>query len=183
LKIIAIVGSPRPNGNTNYLTDLALEEASKLGAETEKAFLGKYTINPCLGHQECKTYDTCVQKDDAIPILDKVYKADGVILATPVYYFNVSAQLKALIDRNFYHNEHKMKCKAKAVGIIVVAGGDGIKDTVTTLKRYVDDAFTVNEENVFVASGYADIHGEVKDKPDLIEAARNVGRQMAESLK
>ena len=84
MKILAIVGSPRPKGNTNYLVDQALEEASKHKAQVEKIDLCKYKVNPCLGHDDCSSFDSCTQKDDAKWILDKFLNADGVILATPV---------------------------------------------------------------------------------------------------
>jgi hypothetical protein len=64
LKILAIVGSPRLNGNTNYLVDKALEEAATLGAHTEKIILSQFIVNPCLGHENCASFDYCQQKDD-----------------------------------------------------------------------------------------------------------------------
>ena len=86
LKLLAIVGSPRLKGNTNYLVDQALREATKLGGQTEKLVLSEYEVNPCLGHDDCASFDSCLQQDDMGWILDKFCEADGVILATPVYY-------------------------------------------------------------------------------------------------
>ncbi|MFC2067787.1 flavodoxin family protein [Chloroflexota bacterium] len=123
MKILAIVGSPRLKGNTNYLVDKALEEAVKLGAQAEKIILRKYNVNPCLGDDDCASFDSCLQKDDTGWILNKFCEADGVILATPVYYCNVSAQMKTFIDRNYYLYKHNLKSRAKVVGLIIVAGG------------------------------------------------------------
>jgi multimeric flavodoxin WrbA len=109
LKILAIVGSPRLNGNTNYLVDQALEEASKLGAQNEKIMLSKYVVNPCLGHADCASFDSCQQKDDASWILGRFCEADGVFLATPVYWYNVSSQMKAFIDRYYFLYKHEQK--------------------------------------------------------------------------
>ncbi len=81
MKILAIVGSPRLKGNINYLVDQALEEAQELGAETEKIVLSQYEVNPCLGHDDCASFESCRQKDDAGWILDRFCEADGVILA------------------------------------------------------------------------------------------------------
>ena len=106
MKILAIVGSPRPKGNSNYLVDQALEEASKLAVDTEKIVLSQYEVNPCLGHDDCASFESCLQKDDAGWIFDRFREADGVILATPVYYYNVSAQMKAFIDRNYFLYTH-----------------------------------------------------------------------------
>lgn len=183
MKLLAIVGSPRLEGNTNYLVDEALGEAAKLGAQTEKLILSQYKVNPCLGHDDCATFDACQQKDTAGWVLDKFCKADGVILATPVYYYNVSAQMKVFIDRNYFLYTHDRKCRARAVGIIVVAGEEGIEDTLHTLKQFIDDPFDVKADRIFIATGYANRLGEAKNNLPLVEEARKLGRQMVESLK
>ena len=182
MKIVAIVGSPRLKGNTNYLVDQALDEAQKYGAETEKIVLSDYEVRPCLGHDNCASLDSCLQKDDAAWILDSFRAAEGVILATPVYYYNVSAQMKAFIDRNYFIYKHGQKYQAETVGIIVVAEQEGIEDTLHTLRQFVDE-FEVADDKVFIASGYATRVGDILNNPSLIEAARNVGRQMAEGLR
>lgn len=182
MKILAIVGSPRLKGNTNYLVDRALEEAARLGVETEKVILSAYRVNPCLGHEDCASFASCRQKDDAGWILEKLCAADGVILATPVYYYNVSAQIKAFIDRNYFLYKHGQKSQARVVGIIIVAEVEGIEDTLHTLKLFVDESFDVPEERILTACGYAHKPGEVKENLSLVEEARKLGRQMTESL-
>jgi len=183
LKLLAIVGSPRLKGNTNYLVDQALAEAANLGAQTEKIVLSQYKVNPCLGHTDCASFDFCRQKDDAGWILDRLCEADGVILATPVYYYNVSAQMKAFIDRNYFLYEHDRKSQAKAVGVIVVAEALGIEDTLHTLKLYINEAFDVGDDRIFIVSGYAGGPGEVKNNLSLVAEARKLGKKMVESLK
>jgi len=183
LKILAIVGSPRLKGNTNYLVEQSLEEAARLGAETEKIILSQYVVNPCLGHDNCASYDTCRQKDDTGWILDKLCRADGVILATPVYYYNVSAQMKAFIDRNYFLYKHGLKSRARTVGVIVVAESEGIEDTLHTMRQFVGETLEVNEDKIFTVCGYADKLGEVKDNLSLVEEAQKLGRQMVASLK
>ena len=183
MKLLAIVGSPRLKGNTNYLVDQALGEAAKLGAQTERLVLSQYEINPCLGHDDCATFDSCQQKDDAGWILEKFCEADGVILATPVYYYNVTAQMKVFIDRNYFLYKHDRKCKARAVGIIVVAEQEAIEDTLHTLKQFIGDRFDVGADRIFTVSGYANKLGEARSNLPLVEEARKLGRQMVESLK
>lgn len=183
MQILAIVGSPRPKGNTSCLVDLALEEATQLGAQTEKLILSKYQVNPCLGHEKCGTFDSCLRKDDTGWILDKMCRADGVILATPVYYYNVSAQMKAFIDRNYFLFTHKRKSGARAVGFIVVAHNSGIEPTLNTLKQFVRESFIIEKDCLFTISGFAHKAGEVKKNPSLTEDARKLGRQLLESLR
>jgi len=181
MKILAIAGSPRRKGNSNYLVDVALKEAEKLGARTEKIVLSDFKIAPCLGHDNCSSRATCAQKDDASQILDKLCDADGVIFSTPVYYYNVSAQLKALIDRTYFLYTHGRKPVAKAIGLIVVAESAGIEDTLHTLNQYLDETF--HDKKVFTVSGYAGRCGEAKSNAKLVQDAENLGKQLAEALK
>jgi multimeric flavodoxin WrbA len=183
LNILALVGSPRLGGNTNFLVDQALEEAAELGAETEKIILSQYDVKPCLGHDECSDLDQCVQRDDTAWILDKFCKADGVVLATPVYYYNVSAQLKAFMDRNYFLYTHNRKSQARAVGIIIVAEAEGIEDALHALKRFINESFNVAKNRILEMHGYASRLGDVKNNPVLIEQARELGRRIVESLK
>ena len=183
MKILAIVGSPRPKGNTNYLVDQALEEASKLGIETEKIVLSDYNVNPCLGHDNCASLDLCSQKDDTAAILDKFCQAEGVILATPVYYFNVTAQMKTFIDRTYFLYEKSRKSRAKTVGVIVIATCEGVDDTLHTLGQFMDEAFDIEDEQRLIVTGYASRLGDAKNKPALIADARNLGKRMSEILR
>ncbi|MFC1941543.1 flavodoxin family protein [Chloroflexota bacterium] len=182
MKILAIVGSPRLKGNTNYLVDRTLEEAAGLGMDTEKIVLSQYKVNPCLGHDDCASFESCLQGDDAGWILDRFREADGIILATPVYYYNVSAQMKAFLDRNYWLYKHDQKYKVRAVGIIVVAEQIGIEDTLYTLKQFSED-FDVSDGGTFMVTGYANKLGDAKKNFPLMEEARNLGREMALYLK
>lgn len=180
--VLAIVGSPRVKGNTSYLVDQALEAVAEAGIDIEKIILSQYEVNPCLGYDACASYESCTQKDDAGWILDKFRTADGVILATPVYYYNVSAQMKAFLDRNYWLYKHDQKYQARAVGIIVVAEQIGIEDTLYTLRQFTDD-FDIGDEGMFIATGYAHEIGGAAKNLSLVDEARQLGRQMAQSLK
>ena len=183
MKIVAIAGSPRLKGNTNFLVDQALAEAEKLGVETEKIVISQHKVNPCLGHDDCVSRASCTQKDDGGWIIDKFYQADGVILASPVYYYNVTAQLKDFIDRNFFQYNRNQQAKAGSVGIIVIAESEGIEDTLHTLHQFIDSACNVEQERRIVVSGYAGRVGDVQKNARLVAEARGLGRKMAESLK
>jgi multimeric flavodoxin WrbA len=182
LNILALVGSPRLGGNTDFLVDQALEEAAKLGAQTEKIVLSQYKVAPCLGHDDCGTFKSCTQEDDTSWILGRLCEVDGVILATPVYYYNITAQLKAFIDRSYFLYMHGKKSKAKVVGIVVVAESAGIDDTVHTLRHYINEAFKVPEDAILELRGYAFRLGEAKTNSHLIRQAKELGRKMAKSL-
>ncbi len=180
MKIVAIVGSPRPRGNTNYLVDQALAEADKLGVETEKIDLTPYVVNPCQGHDNCATQTECLQKDDAPWILEKFRQADGVILATPVYYYNMTAQMKAFVDRNYFLYKHDIGIEAKVAGLIIVAGGEGMGQTDRAMRRFL--AFYIENDRISTVIGLANRLGEMKTNASAIEEARKLGRLMASQL-
>jgi multimeric flavodoxin WrbA len=99
MHILAIAASPRRHGNSETLLDHALEGAAFAGAKTEKIVLSLLNIKPCHGSDTCLKKARCFVKDDMIGLLDKINKADGVIVSSPVYFGSITAQLKAMIDR------------------------------------------------------------------------------------
>ena len=182
MKILAIVGSPRTKGNTNYLVDKALEEAAKSGVQTEKIILSQHDISPCLGHDNCASFKSCTQQDDAPWILERFCEADAVIIATPVYYFNVTAQMKIFIDRNYFISTHGIQPRAKAVGIIIVAESEGIEDTLNTLRKYIEWIFPIPKDRIISVTGCANKEGEVEANTSLVNDAMALGRQLADIL-
>lgn len=177
MKVVAIVGSPHGKGNTSYLTDVALKELAAQGIETEKIVLGQCVVGPCLGHDKCGTFAVCKVKDDAPGIIEKYNNADAVILASPVYFFDITAQMKTFIDRNFFTFTHDGKKKAKYAGLIAIGGGGGADETIATLKRFV----RLPEKNCFTVAGYRGPDA-AKDKPELVQQARDMGKKMAAAL-
>jgi multimeric flavodoxin WrbA len=177
MKVVAIVGSPHTNGNTSYLTDQALKELAAQGIETEKIVLGQCVVGPCQGHAKCGTFTVCKVKDDAPGIIAKFNKADGVILASPVYFYDVSAWMKAFIDRNFFTFTHGGRRKARYAGLIAIGGGGGADETIATLKRFAG----LPDENCFVVAGYTG-QDAAKNKPELVKQARDMGKKLAAKL-
>ena len=182
MKITAVVGSPRSNGNTSYLVDETLREVEKHGLETEKIMLGELRIGPCLGHQDCSSFAECVQKDDAPLILEKFRQADAFILASPVYYYTITAQMKIFIDRNYFLYTHGLPYKAHYAGTIAVAGGAGLERTDSDLRRFTRMMTGLPNEKVVSISGYASNPGDVRSNSTLLEEARAMGARLVELL-
>lgn len=102
MKIVALLGSPRSNKNSATIANRFISTAAQLGAESRTFELNKLTYRGCQGCYACKTgSDICVVKDDLTEVLAAVKEADLVLLASPVYYGEVTAQLKGFIDRTF----------------------------------------------------------------------------------
>lgn len=99
MKILGFMGSPRMGGNTDVLLDRALAGAKDAGADVEKVILTRLEINPCQDCDGCEVDGECTQADDMIPLYDKIYQADGIILATPIYWWGPTAQMKTFLDR------------------------------------------------------------------------------------
>ena len=98
-KVLIISSSPRKGGNSDTLCDQFLKGAEEAGHTVEKVFLRNCKINYCMGCGACNSTHTCVQKDDMKGLLDKMLAADVIVLATPVYFYTMDAQLKTFIDR------------------------------------------------------------------------------------
>jgi multimeric flavodoxin WrbA len=99
MKLLAINGSRRKNGNTNCLIQSLLAPADKCGAQTEIIFLGDYNIGACTGCEGCRSSWECVIKDDFAQIVKKIDDADGIVLASPTYWYSVTSDMKRFIDR------------------------------------------------------------------------------------
>lgn len=105
-KWIAIVGSARRQGNTDLIVDIVIEALSKKNIKIEKMYLSN-NISTCIGCEGCISTGKCNIKDDISIIIDNMKIADGYIFASPSYNYNVTAQMKALLDRTFCLNEYK----------------------------------------------------------------------------
>ena len=101
MKILTVVGSPRENANTHFLSQKFGEGAAKVGAEVEEIFLQKYSIAGCRHCFGCLKDGTCKIKDDYAEIKEKLLAADGILLASPVYCCSVTAQMKSFMDRSY----------------------------------------------------------------------------------
>jgi multimeric flavodoxin WrbA len=179
MKVVAIGGSPRLQGNTNYLIDQALEELAKHGVETEKIVLNEYKIAPCQAHNNCGSFTECQQADDGRWIVKKFSEADGVIVASPVYFATISAQMKTFMDRTIFLFRHNMVPKARCAGIIAIAGRGGYEEAAKEMNKFFDRG----QIKVITLKGPAGPpDSDPKSQTELIERARDMARQMAEVL-
>ena len=179
-KVVAVIGSPRRRGNTATLVDAALEELERSGCDCTRIVLADKRIEFCSGHVYCGER-ACPHDDDMAGILEQVYCADGLLLATPIYYENVSGQMKTFMDRNATRYYGEKWLTAKVVGVIAVAAESGADDTLAAMRRFV--AFSNPEELPVVAlGGCADKPGDAAQDAELMAKARALGRAMAERL-
>lgn len=102
MKIVSLLGSPRTNGNSATIANRIMQTAAELGAETQTFELNRLTYRGCQACYACKKgHEECVLNDGLTEVLAAVQVADAVVLATPVYYGDITAQLKGFIDRTY----------------------------------------------------------------------------------
>ncbi len=120
--VIGISGSPKKGGNTEFLLDEALKVAAERGFLTERRLSSELKIDYCRDCGECSKGKPCPTEDDMAGVLDALEKADGIIVASPVYFGSVSAQLKAIFDRTIPMRRQGFKLKDK-IGCAITVGG------------------------------------------------------------
>jgi multimeric flavodoxin WrbA len=131
MKIVALLGSPKKNGNTARVLSM-FEEKVGDGHEVERIHIIKHKVGGCLGCYKCReTKDApgCVQKDDALIIFEKMIQADAIVYASPLYFWGFSSQLKPLIDRHvclvsdYGTPAHDSLVSGKPAALLVTCGG------------------------------------------------------------
>ncbi len=98
-KILILSGSPRKNGNSDYLCDRFFEGAKAVGHDVEKIFINDKKIAYCRACYACQKLGKCIIKDDMEEILNKIIAADVLVFASPVYFYSINAQIKTVLDR------------------------------------------------------------------------------------
>jgi len=99
MKVLGIVGSRRKNGNTAYLVQQALYATESKDVETEIIYLGDYNIRGCIGCEGCKDTCKCVIMDDMQKLYPLIMNSDAIVLGSPTYFYNITADMKAFIER------------------------------------------------------------------------------------
>jgi len=175
MKILGIMGSPRKGGNTDRLLDAALEEAGTQGFSTKKILLAEKRIAPCDGCLQCAKTGRCVIRDDMQEIYLDMLESRGIIWATPVYYWSMSAQTKTVMDRTYCLTFPTLQLANKIGGLIVVAGNRGCTNTTNVFHMYFNYNHMFSTE---VAYGYARERGEIQSNLLVMKTVQEMARQM-----
>jgi len=175
MKILGISCSPRKSGNTELLLNQALSGAKNEGAEIELYSLSGKDIRACDGCSSCRNTGVCHIEDDMQVLYKKLIEADGIIFGTPVYFYTVTSQAKAIIDRSFALNFSEKNLSNKVGGIVVVAGSLGLIDALKDLYFFIVVKRMIPAGYV---AAYSGSKGGVKDMPKANQAAWDLGREM-----
>lgn len=175
-KVLILSGSPRKGGNSDILCDEFMRGAKESGNEVEKIRVAEKEIGYCRGCYACKSTGVCAVKDDMAKILQKMIDADVLVLSSPVYFYSIDAQLKALIDRTV---ARWTEVKNKEFYYIMTAADsekESMETTLACFRGYADCVDGAKEMGVIFGTGVYE-KGEIKDTKAMIEAysaGRNV---------
>lgn len=162
-KVLILSGSPRKDGNSDILCNEFMRGAIESGNEVEKIRVAEKKIGFCTGCYACRNTGVCAIKDDMDEVMQKLIDADVIVLASPVYFYSIDAQLKALIDRTVCR---WTEVKDKEFYYIMTAADSGIESMETTLacfRGYADCVEGAKEMGVIYGTGVYE-KGEIKDK-------------------
>lgn len=188
MRILGLSGSPRKGGNSETLLDQALAAAGEAGAQTEKVALSAYRISPCLGCGACEKKGICIQKDEMHDLYEKIAEADVIILASPIYFYSVTAWAKMAIDRcqALWSRKYVLKDprftagkKGYFIGVGATKGDRLFEGARLVLKYWFDAAGYVPAGELLVRG--VDGKGEILNYPEYLEAARKLGEEAAYS--
>ena len=168
-KVLILSGSPRKDGNSDILCNEFMSGAIESGNEVEKIRVAEKKIGFCTGCYACRNTGVCAIKDDMDEVMQKLIDADVIVLASPVYFYSIDAQLKALIDRTVCR---WTEVKDKEFYYIMTAADSGTESMETTLacfRGYADCVEGAKEMGVIYGTGVYE-KGEIKDKKAMLEA-------------
>ena len=184
-EILAILSSPRKNGNSATLANQILKGAESVGADIETIHLHGMNISPCQACYACQKKGSkgCAIDDDMQSIYPRLIEADAWIIASPVYWFNMSAQTKLFMDRWFALSAYAAKnpFAGKRIGIAMSYGDtDPFSSGCINALRTFQDAFSyVGAKIVGMVYGSAEAAGEIASNTELMKKAEALGKKLA----
>lgn len=168
-KVLILSASPRPAGNSDLLCDQFLAGATAAHHQAEKVFLAEKKINYCTGCYTCGGNGKCVQKDDMEQVLEKMLSADVIVMATPVYFYTMCAQMKTLIDRTL---ARYMALSNKEFYFLLTAGTSkkaSLERTVEGFRGFMSCLKGAKEKGIVYGAGAFEI-GDIKKSPAMEQA-------------
>jgi len=180
MKVVGIVGSPRQKGNTEMLTAHTLKAIAEEGLDTELIPLSGLDIRPCNACMVCAKEERCPIEDDLFPVYLKMKAADGIILASPVYFGSATALLKGLMERVAYisrQNNHTLS--RKVGGALVVSRRGGGNFTFAQLTLWFQIMGMVVPGSTYWNIAFGREKGEVSADEEGMKTAWDFGKNIA----
>ena len=187
MKVIALNGSPRRGGNTEVLLTETLKPLREAGHDIELYGLNLLNIKPCQDCGGCTTTGLCINFDDMSKIYDAIREAERIILASPIFFYSLSAQTKAMIDRcqSFWCEKYRLMKHLPAgpygrKGLLLLVGGmkkdDGRRSAEAVAKGFFRTVSVPEHESLFF--GGVDAKGDIQKHPTALKEAFEAGRRL-----
>jgi multimeric flavodoxin WrbA len=188
LKVLGIFGSPRRGGNTEILLEEALKGVEKEGGEVERLYLLDFTITPCKECHGCDETGQCIIQDDMQKVYPKLLEADVIILASPIFFYGITAWAKALVDRcqALWARKYLLKEPSlgkegkKRKGFLISVGatkGQKVFEGAILTAKYFFDVLNAEYVGELVFRGI-DAKGDILKYPEAIRQAFEAGRRL-----
>jgi multimeric flavodoxin WrbA len=190
IKVLGISGSPRREGNTEKLLDQALAGAKDQGALVEKLVLNELKFVPCQDCGGCDETGVCIEEDAMEQVYEKVKQADIIILVSPIFFGNLSAQTKMMIDRfqSWWIAKYVLKkpwvAKGRRKGLFLCVGGQNRQDYFEAAEKVVKILFA-NLNFTFTGSLFypgIDKLGDIEKHPTALKEAFLAGQELVKDL-
>jgi len=177
--VLGVSGSPKREGNTEILIEAAFRPFIQAGHTVHRFFLSEKKVLPCRACEGCASNGVCVIEDDMKGLLEELKICDAVIIGSPVYMRNISAQLKAVFDR-FHCCIFKSPFVGKAGGAIAVGGAANSQGTVLNIiySFFLSQGIYCVPARLNGVSAVAMKKGEVKDQPESLRDAERLGENI-----
>lgn len=184
-KIVLILkSSPRTKGNSNTLAERTAAGARETGAEVEVFDLSNMNIRPCDACDECQeTGGVCVIGDEMQDLYPRLRQADAIVLASPIYWFTMSAQLKLFIDRCYaLQTPDGNELGGKQFGVILTYGDSDLYNSgaINAIHTFESMFRYLEADLIGIVHGSADAPGDIQKQPALMEQAYQLGEKLAQ---
>ncbi len=182
-KILAICGSAAKNSSTKKLLETALAAAAANGAQTEYIAAAKLTIHGCMGCNYCKKSDKktiCLQKDDMLPLYDKIQDSDIIILGSPIYFGDATGQMKCFIDRLYaFAGANGLTLKpGKKTAAVITQGYDDLTAYLPAADRMLSGLLHFGLKTAADPLVIGGLHTADDLTPDQLKAAETFGKKL-----
>jgi multimeric flavodoxin WrbA len=185
-QVVALLGSPRKNGNSTVLAKQIIHGVEAAGGKVETVYLNGLNIRPCQGCYACKKKNSpgCAVDDDMRSLYPKLVESDAWVIASPIYWFNMSAQTKIFMDRCFALWNENLEINPMYKKRIAIAMSYGDSDPfnsgcVNALRCFQDAYRYAGAKIVGMVYGSAEGPGEIASNTELMAQAEEIGRKLA----
>ncbi|MEL4304632.1 flavodoxin family protein [Methanococcoides sp. LMO-2] len=182
MKIIGLNGSPRADGNTAKLVKEILSGASDNGADVQIFNLAKMNVAPCIGCYACKKDGTCILDDDMQKLYDEIQASDVIVLGSPIYMWEMTAQAKSFVDRlcAFIKPDFSTRLNGEKKLILAFTQGNPDSEMFNFYFEYLAKMFgflAFNVEETIVVTGTVE-RSDILSQEFILETARQMGKDL-----